>query len=688
MLRLRHAAIVAALFAAPAFTQVQETFRQGLAYLDQGRDEEALKAFKRVLAMDPSHEDAWSLWNTTEQGVWLRLLARGGEIELTTRAISAMATIGRKDRSDDADTIRGLIAMVASEDALVRNSAIRTLTADHGEFAVRYMVYALADRDAEDRRIAIMSGLARMGSDVVLPLIEALDSSDEYLRRNVAFTLGYIGDPRANAALARVAATDSDSGARAAAGQALERCGGSTDAVEQYLALGAAYYGENDSVLAPHRYSDVVWKWEDGKLTSIDTLRFLYGPELAKRACYHALALAPDSMPALAGIARAAVSQRGRLEEWAASGGDIGGWDERLEADDLAVQLAGAEALDTALGWALDQGDQVAASGLCGVLGSAAGAATDNLERAMAMTSSGAVRGEAAVALASIANRTHSRASAETVSALAEAAARKVMRIGAIIDSDRDRSEALSTLLGDQGLFINCYHSGGRGIAGIRSIPHVDLLLVADGLPDLTLSQVVDELKADPRTAQIPVLAISSETDVSVFGERIEGVISSGGDIATVEAALSDSLGADRLKANVLGARAASALRALAAAGTTDVAASADALAGTLDNRPESVTIPALGALAHVGGGQHVRAVVATLGDADGSEELRLAAAGALSGIFARSGMVDSEQLGLVREIATSSDSSSVRAAAAGALGRLDLSPSMRAELMRAVREE
>jgi HEAT repeat protein len=79
---------------------------------------------------------------------------------------------------------------------------------------------------------------------------------------------------------------------------------------------------------------------------------------------------------------------------------------------------------------------------------------------------------------------------------------------------------------------------------------------------------------------------------------------------------------------------------------------------------------------------------VATLGDADGSEELRLAAAGALSGIFARSGMVDSEQLGLVREIATSSDSSSVRAATAGALGRLDLSPSMRAELMRAVREE
>ena len=686
MLRLRQAAVVTALLAAPALAQVQETFQEGIAYLDSGNEAEALKSFKRVLAMNPSHEDAWQLWNSTEHGVWLRLLAEQGEIDRTARAIMALATVGKKDRSDDPDTIRTLINQVASDDALERNQAIRTLAANHGEFAVRYMVFALADQGNDDRRIAIMSGLSRMGGDVVLPLIEALDSPDAYLRRNVAFTLGYIGDPRANAALARVAAGDVDSAAREAAKQALARCGGSTDAVEQYLALGAAYYAEDDSVLAPHAYSDVVWSWEDGKLESADVPRFLYGAELGKRAYYHALALTPDSTEALAGIARTSIAQQGRLDDWAAGGGDVGEWPSRLASDELAVQLAGAQALDTALGWALDQGDQVAASGLCRILGHAAPAATANLSRALAMSSAGAVRGEAAVALASIAQRTHTAAPADAVVALSEAAARKVMRIGAIIDSDRARSDRLARQLGSQGMFVNAYHSGGRGIAGVRSIPHVDVLLVADGLSDLTFAQVVEELKLDPRTQNIPVLAVSSDGDDSVFGDQIEGVVSSG-DASAVEAALSGSLGADRQKANQLGARAAAALAALAAGGNTDVSAAADELVSALAHRPEAVTIPALGTLAYIGGPQHTGAIVSVLQESD-SDALRLAAAEALAGIFARSGQVDSVLLGQVRDIATSDSSGAVRAAAAGALGHLDLTPAMRVELMRAVRDE
>ncbi len=686
MLRLRHAVVVTALLAAPAFTQVQETFTEGLQHLEQGRDAEALRAFKRVLAMSPSHEDAWELWNTTEHGVWMHLLAKDGEIDQTARAIMALAAVGRKERSDDADTIRALIGQVASEDTLERNKAIRTLSANHGEYAVRYMVFLLADRN-DDKRIAIMSGLARMGSDVVLPLIEALDSPDEFLRRNVAFTLGYIGDSRANAALARIAAGDSDSVVREAASQALQRCGGSRDAVEQYLALGAAYYAEDDSVLAPHRYSDVVWSWEGGKLASAEVPRFLYGAELGKRAYYHALSLSPDSIQALAGIARTSVAQQGRLDGWAASGGELGDWPQRLGVDELAVQLAGADALDTALGWALEQGDQVAASGICRVLGNAASSATDNLGRALAMNSAGAVRGEAAVALASIANRNHTAASSEAIAALSEAAARKVMRIGAIIDSNRSRSESLAAQLSGQGMFVNRYHSGGRGIAGIRSIPHVDVLLVADGLDDLTFSQVVDELKSDPRTQNIPVLAVSNEPDESVFGDRIEGVISSGGDTGAVEAALSSSLGADRQKANQLGARAAQALEALAANGNTDISSCADSLASTLSHRPETVTIPALGALGYIGGPQHAAAIISVLQEGD-SDALRLAAAEGLAGIFGRSGQVDSALVGQLRDIATADSSGAVRAAAAGALGHLDLTPAMRVELMRAVREK
>ena len=116
-------------------------------------------------------------------------------------------------------------------------------------------------------------------------------------------------------------------------------------------------------VLAPHQYSDVIWRWEGNGLVSAEVPRFLYAPEMAKKAYYRALALLGDAGPALAGIARCAVTEIGRLDEWLAAGQESGAWADLLRSDELAAQLAGPEALDVALGWAIGKGDMIAASG-------------------------------------------------------------------------------------------------------------------------------------------------------------------------------------------------------------------------------------------------------------------------------------------------------------------------------------
>jgi HEAT repeat protein/CheY-like chemotaxis protein len=689
MIRRRSLCVLAfACLAFPLQAQIEENFRSALEALAGGKQDEALELLKQVLAEDPSQEAAYELMQKTEYDVWLKLLTQGGEFEVVTKALMDKARLGRKARANDPDAIRELAKKLASNDVLERNKVVNQLASDYGEYSVPILVYSLAEGANADQRVNVMTALTKMGSDVVPPLIEALEAGDAFLRRNVALTLGYIGDPRARAALARAAANDADTAVRTAAGQALAKVGGPGDAAALYLAQADAYYREDDAVLMPFQYSDVVWHWEGNGLVGIEVPRFLYAPEMAKKDYYRALELAPDPAPALAGIARCAVTQLGRIADWQAAGAEVGEWPARLEKDDLAAQLAGPAALDLALGHALKQNDQVAASGLCRLLAGNGSQPTANLHLALQAVQNGAVRGEAAVALGAIAFRTRTAAGPETLAALNEAASREVVRIGAVIDGDEARRAALSAQLSDQGMFVNSWSRGGRALGALNSIPGVDLLLIADPLPDLATVAVIDELRRNPRTARAPIFVVStkSDADAGLYGDKVSGVITPGGDFAPIEAALNEQgLNRDREQANDLAARAAATLQRLASSGVSDVSSVAEGLAGTLAARPDGVVLPALGVLEFVGGAGQVERVAGVVANGERSEEVRVRAASALAGIFSRTGTADPGVLKMLQEAALGDASFAVRAATAGALGRLNLSREVRIDMMRAL---
>ena len=289
----------AALLSAPARAQDNaqaNQLQQAVDALANGNQEEALRLLQEVLNADPSNEDAYELWSSTENRVWLKLLTQGGELELVARELADRAKLGRKERQNNPDEIRELLKkLLAADDLVARNKLVNQLASDYGEFAVPILIYSLAEGGEQDRQLIVMNALTRMGSDVVPPLTEAMDSPDAMLRRNVALTLGRIGDPRARPVLARAVASDSDGGVRSAATQALPRVGGPGDAGQLYLEQGEAYYREDDTVLAPYQYSDVIWRWEGNGLVSVEVPRFLYAPEMAKKSYYRALQIMPDA---------------------------------------------------------------------------------------------------------------------------------------------------------------------------------------------------------------------------------------------------------------------------------------------------------------------------------------------------------------------------------------------------------
>ncbi|HEX6882684.1 MAG TPA: HEAT repeat domain-containing protein [Planctomycetota bacterium] len=676
----------AAALSIPLSAAQSDDFQAAVEALQRGANQEALELLQKVVGADLSNEDAFELWVRTENRVWLQLLTQGGELELVARELVEKARLGRKQRQNNPEAIRALVKELANDNVIARNKVVNQLAADYGEYAVPILIYSLAESGPESLRVNAIAALTRMGTDVVLPLIETMESPDTILRRNVALTLGYIKDERAKPVLSRAAASDPDTGVRGAASQALGRMGGPGDAGALYFALGEAYYREDDSVLAPHQYSDVLWRWEGNGLVATEVPRFLYAPELAKKNYYRALALQADGGPALAGIARCAVTEIGRLDEWLAAGQEAAGWDERLQSDELAAQVAGPEALDLALGWAISKNDFVAASGLCRLLASSGKVATANLKAALGASRSGAVQGEAAVALGRIAYRNREAAGADAVSALGTAAAREVLRIGAIIGGSEAEGRRLATQLEEQGYHVSWWPTGSRGLVSMRSLPGVDLVIIDDQLPDLLPRQVVSELRSEPRLARTRVFikASTADTDAAAYGDKINGILAPGDDLASAtEAAAGEPLNRDREEALQLAVRAAETLQLLAAGGKTDVAPVMDALAGTLANRPDDVVAPALGLLQFVGEAAHVERVAGVLTDAERPEAVRAGAARALASIFSRTGTADAALIQKLQEIAQQDGSFAVRAATAGALGRLNLTKDARVELMR-----
>jgi HEAT repeat protein len=675
------------LLAVPTFAlpmdDAQDTFNNGIQLLNRGQEEKALHEFQKVLAMDLSNEAAYKLFSTTDSAIWLDMLMREGDMQIVTQRLMSMAKLRRTEQRDDADAIRGLVRAATGEDLAARMTATNKLSIDHGEYAVKYLLNSLGKDADTDRRVMVMNLLTSMGDDVVLPLCAALDTKDEFLRRNVAVTLGYIGDDRAAAHLSRLAEMDTDEGVRTAAAAALASCGGAAKGAEHaFMMMGLNYHLADMKVLRPYQYSDVVWSFGAGELSSTMVPRYLYSEELAKVSFYNALRVNPASKGALSGLARVYASEMQKIEDRAASGLEVGGEAAQAKAGMLAVAAAGSRAIDGGLLSSIRADDQMAAVGLCRAVQMGLAVGGDGLVKALA-EGNPSLQGEAALAMAAQARGPMTNNN--VVEALGVAAGRTTSRIAAVIGGNGSRAGAAASALMDQDMLVNHWSTGAKGLANLYRVPGLDVILVADRLSDLTTDQVISEIQASSTFGETPIVILAQNADQAeeLYGDRVAGIIGTN-DFSSVKGYLSESKGRDRDRADSLSSRSSDALAALAASGS-DVSAALPMLETTLSGRSDAVMLSALGAIGACGNAGTAVKLAELVSNSGASDEVREAAAMACAEIFGRGNSADGILDGLIKVVGSDAPLS-VRSAIAAALGRLDLEASVRAKLMMLVR--
>lgn len=673
--------------AAPQDADVQEAFNRGVAALQRGDDEAALEAFQEVLALDPSNVDAYELWRATDNEIWLDMMTRQGQLELVAKRLLELAEVRRGELSRDTGEINDKVGQLASADGVQRRALIAQLRSQHGEFAVARMLAPLAEEGRTELRVAFMASLAEMGPVAVPPILEALRTSNAFQRRNLAFTLGNLGDRRAIGDLALLAQSDPDEGVREAAAQSLTRLGaGGANAADALCNLGEAYLAGASAVADPTLRSEVVWSWNGGRLEPTDVPSAVYAEEMAKRSFYRALAADPDSMRAQSGLVRASVQALANLEAAAEQGADVEGALDNARGGLLAAYVAGPAAVDRAIVDALAADDASTASALLsfsvGVLqGPSAGISQGLSSRSLT------VRDEAAVAAAHAVLAANGQLPANALGALGEAAAREIRRTVLVMDGDAARREGVTAVLEDRGHVVTSTTTGAAGLATFNRLPAVDAVLVADNFSDLTTFQVLQQLR-ERGSEDLPVFVLSANADRAgeLFGDWSNGVVTAGEDLGQVDGALEGDFAGARGRAQNLAQRAAEALSALAASGR-DVSGVADQMLVAGLNQGDAIAIPALNGLGAAGAGRHADGLVRIAADGGRSDEVRSAAADALAAVNGRAGIVASaETYEALSGALADAGSAELRGALARALGALDLDGTARQRALRTLR--
>jgi len=164
-----------------------------------------------------------------------------------------------------------------------------------GEYAIPYMVDALADAGRKDEFPNIVWALPQIGRDAIRPLAAALQGDDMAVRAEIIKALGKIGYPQSLGYLKYVVENDQSAELRNLAAQSIREIDPAAavlPAAQLFYQLAEQYYYHTDS-LAPADDADVlnIWFWNsDGRRLVMEKVDKSYFNELmAMRACEWAL---------------------------------------------------------------------------------------------------------------------------------------------------------------------------------------------------------------------------------------------------------------------------------------------------------------------------------------------------------------------------------------------------------------
>ena len=231
--------------------------------------------------------------NPNGYGILLRMYSTNKELKEVSGQILDIIEQGRFIRRTDAKIIMQEIKRLSS--TIRGRLAAEQRLKNAGEYAIPYMLEALADESRKDEVANIADALGKIGRDAIRPLVSALQMDNAAAKAEVIRALGEIGYPQSLGHLKYVAENDRSEQLRGLALEAMEKIDPSAaklPAAQLLFSLAESYYYHSES-LAPAADYDFanIWFWEQGSRSLVrqEVDKAYFNELMAMRTCEWAL---------------------------------------------------------------------------------------------------------------------------------------------------------------------------------------------------------------------------------------------------------------------------------------------------------------------------------------------------------------------------------------------------------------
>ncbi len=166
---------------------------------------------------------------------------------------------------------------------------------DAGEYAIPFMLDAMADDTRKDEFAAIVRALPNIGKDAIRPLVAALQTKNVAIKGEIIKALGKIGYPQSQAYLRYIAENDSSPGLRGMAVSSLAQidpAAGRLPAAQLFYQLAEKYYYHTESLSPQEDAKSLnIWFWDTAgqELAPLKVDKSYFYELMSMRCCEWAL---------------------------------------------------------------------------------------------------------------------------------------------------------------------------------------------------------------------------------------------------------------------------------------------------------------------------------------------------------------------------------------------------------------
>lgn len=280
---------------------LEESWNDFLHYIKIGRFDLAKGYAQAVLDSDPDPMELLALSQANPQGyaILLKVIDSAPDAELAELSGKILDIIeqGRFIRRADSKIITEEIKRLSGT-SRGRLAAVKRLR-NAGEYAVPYMLDAIADSSRKEELPNIVWALSQIGRDAIRPLVAALQTKNVGVKAEIIKALGKIGYTQSLSYLKCVIEKDDSAELRDLAGRSIRQIDPAAlklPAAHLFYQLAENYYYHADS-LDPVEEVDFanVWFWDldNQRLIRERVDRRYFNELMAMRACEWALRAEP-----------------------------------------------------------------------------------------------------------------------------------------------------------------------------------------------------------------------------------------------------------------------------------------------------------------------------------------------------------------------------------------------------------